>query len=527
MTDKRVKLIILGDEKQTKKSHIITKFVISNGGIYENKPTIIQSININNNNNELLTFEISPINISSTYNLTKNYKSTHDKKLKTFYNQSDIIFIVYNVCDSKSFQNAIKYYEQYEENKNNMLNTNIIIVLVGHKFGSYTSFYRDVKIENGQKCASKHNSFFFEVSTNDNSIDSLFQNIGKLYLDKINENNINIINKNISPKISKLLSITDRFNDKNSNKNKNDSYDIYPDIMNDSNPDLISKLNEKIIDYENIVYSLEHTLSLHEKDKKHLFDKSMEYESESIELKSDIESKNRQIERQNDEINKLINDLRNKTNTIEELKNKNISFNNNNNNNKPPPPRKGSSNVSSDNNIYLINEKPIHTRSRSRAHTVKDKNNNVFSGITNAFKKNRNDSKQKEIEIELRNKCNKLQTMTDILKKVNEEKCDEIEILKENNINIVKQLDIKQKNINHLRECLEDNQIGFTRYKQDTEQKLNKWKTEKNYWFDKYKNINTQNQKLIEEKRKLERENRKLEKSKNKWKERALAGSYI
>merc|ERR1712154_603327 len=132
-------------------------------------------------------------------------------------------------------------------------------------------------------------------------------------------------------------------------------------------------------DYENIVYSLEHTLSLHERDKKKLLDTKMEYESEAIQLKLENESKNRTIDQKNKN---------------EELKNKNLS-----NRTKSSKFSNDFENKNDDN--LLIKEHPIRARSvttqnqidysikaasKLKHHRTSSSDINMFSKFTNTFK---------------------------------------------------------------------------------------------------------------------------------------------
>eukprot|EP01083_Nonionella_stella_P089994 251384_1 len=277
----------------------------------------------------------------------------------------------------------------------------------------------------------------------------------------------------------------------------------------------IVELNEKVQDQENIIYSLEHTLSVYEKEKKQFFDEKMGFESVLIELQLENESKDRTIKRQNEEIDKLMTDLRHAKNEFEAFKNTNLSS-------KLPYNANDDIKQNTDNDApVLVDEEPISIANETDSNNRTRSPSNVLEEFTKSIKINLFSPKAKgeshAVQLAaIRAKYDKLQQLNIVLEKSVNIQREELNILKQTNVDIITQITVKQKEINHLGECLEDNQLGFTRYKEESEQKLYQWKAEKKHWFDEYKKTREANEQLKQQKRKLEQKNRKLEKWKNK-----------
>ena len=67
--------------------------------------------------------------------------------------------------------------------------------------------------------------------------------------------------------------------------------------------------------------------------------------------------------------------------------------------------------------------------------------------------------------------------------------------------------------------------MGLTKYMDESERKLTRWKKEKDTWYKKYKEINNENDKLTNENRKLQRDNKRLQRKKKEIEKQLSMGS--
>ena len=100
--------------------------------------------------------------------------------LKNLYNKSDIIILIYDVTDKKSFENIKGFYDQIK----NETTGEVHIILLGNQIDKEG---REVTKEQGEKLAKELGMIFFECSakTGEN-INDIFDKIIEKYND--NEN---------------------------------------------------------------------------------------------------------------------------------------------------------------------------------------------------------------------------------------------------------------------------------------------------------------------------------------------------
>ena len=165
------KILLVGDGP-TGKTSILFRYL---EGIYEDQKNVttigidsqLKSIKLNNGKTLRLKFIDTP-GQERARSLVKN-----------FYKKSDIIILIYDVTDKKSFESIQQFYEQI---KNETSEEHII--LLGNKIDKEG---RQVTKEQGEKLAKELGMIFFECSakTGEN-INDIFNKIIEKYND--NEN---------------------------------------------------------------------------------------------------------------------------------------------------------------------------------------------------------------------------------------------------------------------------------------------------------------------------------------------------
>ena len=154
----------------------------------------------------------------------------------------------------------------------------------------------------------------------------------------------------------------------------------------------IDELQEQLEDYKHTVFSLDHTLKMYEKDKTQLMNQKIIYESESLKLKLENEQNKRLIEKQQDDMKDLREQVRNLKNQMEEMKISTMHYSSNSlsmKRKKPAaPPRKRTNSNYSQSSDVLPESPPIPTRSsriRSPAsmNEVRRRTRNVYDDHKN------------------------------------------------------------------------------------------------------------------------------------------------
>ena len=166
------KILLVGDGP-TGKTSILFRYLEGNYEDQKNLTTIgidsqLKSIQLNNGKTLRLKFIDTP-GQERARSLVKN-----------FYKKSDIIFLIYDVTDKKSFESIQQFYEQIK----NETSEKIHIILLGNKIDKEG---RQITKEQGEKLAKELGMIFFECSakTGEN-INDIFDKIIEKYND--NEN---------------------------------------------------------------------------------------------------------------------------------------------------------------------------------------------------------------------------------------------------------------------------------------------------------------------------------------------------
>jgi len=116
---------------------------------------------------------------------------------KIFYTDANIVILVYDVTNKNSFL-ELKNYWYNEILKNG--EKNVIFGIAGNKNDLYQN--EEIKEEEVRKWANEINSIFYLTSAkNKNGIDELFNELGKKYIDKEFQNNLNVLGEKNNIKI--------------------------------------------------------------------------------------------------------------------------------------------------------------------------------------------------------------------------------------------------------------------------------------------------------------------------------------
>ena len=116
---------------------------------------------------------------------------------KIFYVDANIVILVYDVTNKNSFY-ELKNYWYNEILKNG--EKNVIFGIAGNKNDLYQN--EEIKEEEVRKWANEINSIFYLTSAkNKNGIDELFNELGKKYIDKEFQNNLNLLGEKNNIKI--------------------------------------------------------------------------------------------------------------------------------------------------------------------------------------------------------------------------------------------------------------------------------------------------------------------------------------
>ena len=98
---------------------------------------------------------------------------------KIFYKDANVVILVYDITNEKSFNEMKNYwFEKIKETNNE----NVIVAIAGNKGDLYNE--RQVKTEEAEKFAKENKAIFASISAkSDIGIDALFQNIGRKIID--------------------------------------------------------------------------------------------------------------------------------------------------------------------------------------------------------------------------------------------------------------------------------------------------------------------------------------------------------
>lgn len=98
---------------------------------------------------------------------------------KIFYKDANVVILVYDITNEKSFNEMKNYwFEKIKETNNE----NVIVAIAGNKSDLYDE--RQVKTEEAEKFAKENKAIFASISAkSDIGIEALFQNIGRKIID--------------------------------------------------------------------------------------------------------------------------------------------------------------------------------------------------------------------------------------------------------------------------------------------------------------------------------------------------------
>ena len=117
---------------------------------------------------------------------------------KIFYSDANIVILVYDVTNKKSFLELKNYWYDQILNKGEK---NIIFGIAGNK--SDLMLNEEINEEEVRKWANEINAIFYLTSAkNKNGIEELFNELGKKYINKEFQNNLKILGEKNVVKIS-------------------------------------------------------------------------------------------------------------------------------------------------------------------------------------------------------------------------------------------------------------------------------------------------------------------------------------
>jgi len=184
MDPMEINVVILGDESETKKSHIIMKFVEDHGSKYDpDDRSVLQPFHLSNG--EQVAFQITPLHIAPRFKLSKKYKPKSEEQFAAeCYRSANILIILYNPCDLRTYEKAKLFMEQFHKMKakGNMHDYDVVPILIGHKLKNFKRYNREITESDGRDFAHSQDFEFEELSIRDKSIHSLFDRLG-VYLE--------------------------------------------------------------------------------------------------------------------------------------------------------------------------------------------------------------------------------------------------------------------------------------------------------------------------------------------------------
>ena len=167
-----VKVVLVGDSGVGKTS-IINQFAYNKFDPDNTSPSIASQYSIKE-------MDIEETGKKIKFNLWDTAgQEIYHSLAKIFYKDANIIILVYDITNQKSFEGIEKYW--YNQIKSNSIH-NYILVLVGNKNDLYDE--QIVEDEEARKYAESINAIFFKTSAKSNSeLDLLFQILGRKFIE--------------------------------------------------------------------------------------------------------------------------------------------------------------------------------------------------------------------------------------------------------------------------------------------------------------------------------------------------------